>query len=305
MTKKSETIIFFGSGPVAGESLEFIAQYFNIEAVITKPRSVNHRGDVPVLRIAKKLSIPTFTASNKQDLDTLIQSKHFNSRLGILIDFGIIVSQLVIDSFSLGIINSHFSLLPRWRGADPITFAILNGDTKTGVTLIIIDSGMDTGKILTQKTIHIPQDMTTPELTHHLIKLSNNLLINAVPLYINGKTKPRRQSHPDRATYSRKLTKNDSIIDWNKSAKSLSLEVRAFYGWPSSKTVLLNRDVIITKSSVINKKSKYPGFIEVDKTRGELVVHTKSNLLKIERLKPIGKRDMSTKEFIAGYYKNI
>src|SRR5687768_10593623 len=132
MNKKSEPIVFFGSGPVAAESLRLLAQDFTIEAVITKPRAAHHKGDVPVLTLAESLGLPTETAYDKKSLDKLFETKAFKSRLGVLVDFGIIVSQAVIDYFPFGIVNSHFSLLPEWRGADPITFSILSGQKETG-----------------------------------------------------------------------------------------------------------------------------------------------------------------------------
>lgn len=299
---KSSPIVFFGSGPVAGKSLEFLANHFNIHTVITKPRPPHHKGDVPVIRIAESKKIPIITVKNRQDLDLLIKQKLIPNELGILIDFGIIISQEVISYFHKGIVNSHFSLLPKWRGADPISFAILNGDKKTGVSLMLIDEGMDTGKLLTQRTFHIPPNLTTPELTESLIELSNELLLQAIPKYLMNLITPKRQPHPDRATYSRKLSKNDSIIDWNKSANALHNEIRAYSGWPGSKTTIFNKDVILIKTNIIQKVSDQPGTIEVDKKQGQLMVHTGHNILDILYLKPVGKRTMTAKEFIAGYY---
>ncbi len=299
---KSNPIVFFGSGPVAGKSLEFLTTHFNIATVITKPRPPHHKGDVPVIRIAESKKIPAITVKNKQDLDQLIKQKLIPNELGILIDFGIIISQEVISYFHKGIVNSHFSLLPRWRGADPISFAILNGDAKTGVSLMLIDKGMDTGKLLTHKTFHIPPTMTTPELTENLIEVSNKLLLQTIPKYLQGLIKPRKQPHPDRATYSHKLSKSDSNIDWNKSANMLHNEIRAYSCWPGSKTTILNKDVIIIKTEVIHKKSSQPGLIEIDKKQGQIIVHTSQDILNISHLKPVGKRAMTAKEFIAGYY---
>src|SRR2546430_10003404 len=116
MTKMSETVVFFGSGPVAAESLRRLAKHVSIEAVITKPRPAHHHGPVPVLEISEKLGLPVHTAENRRQLNELFVGAAFSSRVGVLIDFGIIVSQQVINYFPLGIINSHFSVLPEWRG---------------------------------------------------------------------------------------------------------------------------------------------------------------------------------------------
>lgn len=306
MKNTSETIVFFGSGPVAAKSLELLAKNFKIEAVITKPRPPHHKGDVPVLTIAEKLNLPVQTATNKQELDKLVGKNTLRSELAILIDFGIIVSRDVINYFPLGIINSHFSLLPLWRGADPITFSVLSGDTKTGVSLMLIDEGMDTGKLLTQKTFHLPKDITTPGLTEELIHLSDQLLSEYVPRYVRGDIKPHNQPHADRATYSRKLTKADGMIDWNKSAREIEREIRAFAGWPGSRTTLFGKDVILTQAYTVpsTPPAAKPGDTSIIKEARTLTVTTSDGSLLIQKLKPAGKREMTSKEFITGL-KNL
>ncbi len=124
------------------------------------------------------------------------------------------MSQRVIDAFPLGIINSHFSLLPHLRGADPITWSIANGDEKTGVSLMLVDTGLDTGKLITSRSLALDGTETTPSLTDKLITLSDELLQEYIPRYLAGDVSPRAQPHPDRATYARKLTKDDGRIDW-------------------------------------------------------------------------------------------
>src|SRR4051812_14202772 len=132
------SIVFFGSGPVAAKSLELLAEYCNVEAVITKPQPEHHKEPFPVLTLAKKRDFKVFTPVGKKELSDLFETKPVTSQLGIVIDYGFIINQDVIDYFPLGIINSHFSLLPEWRGADPITFAILSGQKETGVSLMLI-----------------------------------------------------------------------------------------------------------------------------------------------------------------------
>jgi len=183
---KSKKVVFFGSGPVAAASLALLASNFAIEAVITKPKPSHHRGEVPVLEVAKRLGLPVFAAANKQELDELLAKKPAKSELAILIDFGIIVSRKIIDYFQLGIINSHFSILPEWRGADPITFAVLSGQTTTGVSLMLLVEAIDEGPLLAYGEYEMPADTTTPLLTQELIKLSQALLVETVPKYIAG-----------------------------------------------------------------------------------------------------------------------
>jgi len=286
----SKTVVFFGSGPVAAKSLEFIASHFEIEAVVTKPVPAHHKGIAPVETLASDLNLPLLFASNKSELDALVKDHPFTSNLGIIIDYGVIVSANVIDSFPLGIVNSHFSLLPEWRGADPITFSILSGQPKTGVSLMVIDEGLDTGKLLTEKSIVISPDETTPSLTDRLISLSNQLVLEYIPLYQNGELKPKNQPHPDRATYSRKLTKADGLLDFEKPADVLEREVRAFIGWPKSRMTFGSHLIIVTKAHVETTK----------KTPLHMLCGDGAYLSIDELIAPSGKT-MKAEDFLRGY----
>lgn len=296
MTETTVPIVFFGSGPVAAKSLELLLKHQTISAVITKPTTLHEMSAV-----ADNTSV--YTVSNKRELDELVASDTLgNSPLGVLIDFGIIVSQNVIDSFEYGIINSHFSLLPELRGADPISFAVLSGQKTTGVSLMMIDEGMDTGKILVTKSMPISEQDTTPSLTDKLIQLSDRLLETYIPRYLSGEAQPRSQSHPERATYSRKLTKTDGLIDWHKPADVLEREIRAFIAWPKSRTTLGGKDVVITKAHAAESDDAIgePGDIIIfDKEL--LGINTGSGVLWIDELKPAGKKEMPAKAFLAGY----
>ncbi len=288
-----EPVVFFGTGPVAARSLELLVQWCPVEAVVTKPRPPHHKGDFPVLTLAEQLGLPILTVRDKASLDTLFTAKPVKSKLAVLVDFGIIVSQQVIDYFPLGIVNSHFSLLPQLRGADPISFAILEGRAKTGVSLMLIDAGMDTGKLLTYKTHHIKPDATTPTLTQELIELSNDLLREHLPLYAAGQLKPKSQPHPTRATYTRRLTKADSVLDLSRPAIELERQVRAFVDWPRSRTRLGQTDVVVTQAHVRGASEESPA-LSLKTADGELV---------IDRLIPAGRKAMSAAEFVRGYNK--
>src|SRR3989344_5126999 len=288
---KSKKVVFFGSGPVAAASLALLASDFTIEAIITKPKPPHHRGEVPVLEVAKKLELPVFTAANKQELDELFAQKPVKSQLAILIDFGIIVSQKVIDYFTLGIINSHFSILPEWRGADPITFAVLSGQKTTGVSLMLLVEAMDKGPLLAYGEHEMPANTTTPELTHELIKLSHALLVETVPKYTAGELQPVAQNETGReVSYSRKLVKSDGVVDFSKSAEQIEREVRAYQPWPKSQAKIFGHDVIITKTRVVE-----------DKNDGDLAIKCQSGWLEIQELRAPGGRTMSGADFLRGY----
>jgi methionyl-tRNA formyltransferase len=305
MKKISEPIVFFGSGPVAAKSLELLAPHCTFEAVITKPRPAHHRGPVPVSELAETLHIPIYTAENGSQLNELFAKKPFRSRLAILIDFGIIVSQEVIDYFPLGIVNSHFSLLPEWRGADPITFSILSGQKQTGVSLMLLTAGLDEGPLLAHTLVDIGPETTTSELTARLITSSYEALCTTIPRYLSGEAQPSSQEavaallgRDPTPTYSRKLTKQDGILDWSKPATELEREVRAFNEWPKSRTNLGRFDVIITKAHVVDQNGT-PGTLSA--AGKQPIVYCGEQALALDRLKPAGKQEMTGQAFLAGY----
>lgn len=302
MKKTSETIVFFGSGPVAAASLRLLAQDFEIEAVITKAPPAHHRGDVPTLAAAKELGLPALPVADEAELDKLFSGQPVTSHLGVLIDFGIIVSKKVIDYFPLGIINSHFSVLPEWRGADPISFAILSGQHQTGVSLMQLVPALDEGALLAYDTYDLPPDITTPELTEHLINFSHMLLQRTIPQYLTDKKPGEPQSVTGRqVSYSRKLTKADGLLDWHKPAAELEREVRAYAGWPRSRTKLFSKDVIVTKAHVVSDSiANEPGKIWTTQDH-ELGVHTADGILAIDSLIPAGKKEMPAAAFLTGY----
>jgi len=304
-----EPIVFFGTGPVAAASLKLLAERFTIEAVVTKPRPEHHRGSVPVLEIAEQLELPVVLVADKKETTRKITSAHFASRLGVLIDFGIIVEQNVIDSFPLGIVNSHFSLLPQWRGADPITFSVLSGQDKTGVSLMLLVEAMDEGPLLAVGEIDITLDTTTPSLTQQLIGLSDALLKDALPKYAAGKLVGSSQEkiaatvgYDATPTYSRKLVKEDSVLDWNKPAAQLEREIRAYAEWPKSRCVIGGHALIITEASVASGEGTPGELWHGDKTLG---VYTTNGVLMLERVKPAGKGEMPIAAFLNGYGKDL
>lgn len=297
MKKISETILFFGSGPVAAASLECLAKNFQIEHVITKQSPPHHRGLVPVVETAQKLALPITFANTRAELDGVLYKAKFISKVGVIVDYGVIVSQSVIDAFPLGIVNSHFSLLPEWRGADPITFTVLSGQPKTGVSLMVIVEALDEGQLIAQEEILVDPATTTPVLTEQLITKSDAMLRHYLPDYMSGKIVPYNQPHKP-ATYSRKLTKDDGIIDWAKPAQQLEREIRAFSGWPKSSTNLAGKTIIITSGQVTDGKGSSGTILEKKK---RLVIACGENALEIIKLKPAGKQEMTGEAFLAGH----
>jgi methionyl-tRNA formyltransferase len=341
-------IVFFGSGPVAASSLDFLRGVFDIEHVYTKPRPDHHKGPVPVLDLCLKHSIPFSTVTNKKTLcneifagvlsegsprffsndrkkagDAPTSATPFNngnasvanqkstgprpmfaSRLGVVVDFGIIIPQAIIDVFPLGIINSHFSLLPQWRGADPITFSLLSGQPTTGVAVMRIVEGLDEGPLLGMEQLAITPEHNNSSLTKDLIDLSNKMLQDLLPRYILGLIAPYDQDTTIASSYSRKLNISDAALDFSKPADVLEREVRAFSSWPKSKTILAGLDCIITKSHAETLPSPSPTQLIIEKNRLGIACSNNSALW-IDELKPAGKPAMPIAAFINGYRSKL
>lgn len=292
---QSSTIVFFGSGPVAAATLAGLLEAgLEFEAVITKPRPTGHRGSVPVLELAQEHGLTVLTTERRQDLTDLFRTHTFTSPVGLVVDYGIIIAGDVIKSFPKGIVNSHFSLLPQWRGADPITFSVLSGQKQTGVSLMLIVEKLDEGDLLSQEAIPLPDDITTPVLTQELITTSNFMIVRDLPKYLNGDIKPYPQSVEIPATYSRKLTKEDGFLDFTKPAEVLEREIRAFRGWPKSKTTLFDKYQVVALK----------GRVASGPTDGALVLPAGNNtyLELLELTGPSGKT-MSGEAFLRGYKK--
>lgn len=314
-TEQKTSIVFFGTGPVAAASLELLAESFVIEAVVTKPRPEHHRGDTPVLDVAAQCGYKVIEVVSKEAVSAKITGERFLSKVAVLIDFGIIVNQDVIDVFPLGIVNSHFSLLPEWRGADPITFAILSGQERTGVSLMLLVEAMDEGPVIGFGVQELDMTFTTPLLTERLVQLSYSLLRDLLPNYINKAEKTGISQaelpqlitdfdYPSTPSYSRKLSKADSVLDFNKPAIVLEREIRAFIEWPKSKVAIAGIPCVITAAHVIPDQTTKPiGMVFIEgKT---LCIQTAEGILAIDMLKPAGKKEMSGTAFLAGYGKKL
>ena len=298
MMQISKPTVFFGSGPVAARSLELLLEWHVISAVVTKRTPPHHKEKAPVERIAEQYQLPILYADSKKELDSLTLP---STDYGIVIDYGVIISGHTIDHFSLGIINSHFSILPEWRGADPITYALLSGQQKTGVSIMRIDEGLDTGPLLSTVEVPILQTDTNQSLTNKLVLASDTLLQTCLPKYSDGSLKVVQQ--PEHiATYSQKLSKSSGVLMPERTATELARQIRAFSGWPGSR--LLYRDTWITIIKAEQSDAVVPlGELGIQNkalyfgcTDGSLVVH---------ELQPAGKNIMSAAAFINGYAQKL
>jgi methionyl-tRNA formyltransferase len=293
--------VFFGSGPVAAKCLALLYKWQHIAVIVTKQSPAHHKDPAPVEIFAKQHTIPLLYANTRAELDALTLP---TTPYGIVIDYGVIISQRVIDTFALGILNSHFSLLPEWRGADPITYSLLSGQEQTGVTLMRIDAGLDTGDILATAPLDITPCETNTTLTSMLIELSDAQLQAILPSYIAGDVIAMPQSQQKIATYSRKLTKKDGLLDVNKPASVLEREIRAFNEWPKSKLQLGEKLIVIVCDAQVTDVTLPIGSIHITDDK-KICIGTRVGSLELQELMPLGKAKMTTSAFLNGYRSHI
>jgi methionyl-tRNA formyltransferase len=301
MAKSSKTLVFFGSGPVAGKSLEFLLRFYDIEAVITK-EPVNKENTNPVGEVATHKGLDIHIAKNKEELDLVFNNLQPFSAAGLVVDYGVIIGPDVLAKFPLGIINSHFSLLPEWRGADPITYSLLSGQRYTGVTLMKITHGLDEGDILAKTIVDIDKNDNNQTLTDKLIIVSNQLIKSKLNNYLSRQIQLQSQNNTP-ITYSTKISKDDGLIRWSKTATEIEREVRAYSRWPKSFCRLGHQDVIIDECHVIKDTLK-PGAITITDNQ-ELIIGCRIGSLNITKIQPNGKKIMSIKEFLNGYRQKL
>jgi methionyl-tRNA formyltransferase len=222
--------------------------------------------------------------------------RDWNPDLIVVAAFGQILRPEVLDLPRHGCINVHASLLPRWRGAAPIQAAILAGDAETGITIMKMDPGVDTGPLLSRRSLPIAPDDTAGTLFEKLAPLGAGLLLETLPAYLSGDLLPQPQEE-DQASYAPMLKKEDGLLDFTHPAGDLARRVRAFHPWPGASMAWRGGRLKIQRARPESGKAA-PG--ETLTFRGWPAVGTADGLLVLEQVQPAGKKPMSGKAFLAG-----
>jgi len=295
---------------IAGSKPGLVLQEgYEIVTVITRPDKPSGRGKEvvysPVKQLALSQEIPVWQPGSLKRQENIEMLAAYQSDLFIVAAFGQILPQAVLDLPRYGTLNIHASLLPKYRGVSPISEAILQGDTETGVTIMLIDAGVDTGPILLQRAIPIAEDDTTGSLTLKLAALGASALLEALPLWVQGKITPQPQDERF-ASHTHMLHKEDGKIDWNRPADVLARTVRAFTPWPGAYTNWGNKILKIISAHTIQSdpgSEARAGTVSLRKENGlqTLIVATGKGLLILEKLQLEGKKVTSADEFLRGY----
>lgn len=236
MRLMSARIVFMGSPDFALPTLEGLNKAFEVVGVVTQPDRPSGRGqkmtppDVKIL--AEKLGLPVIQPVRLKEPEAMAQLKAWSPDVIVVAAFGQILREEVLNLPPFGCINVHASLLPRWRGAAPVQAAVLHDDV-TGVTIMHMGKGLDTGPILSQRSCPITEEMTAGILFDHLAEMGAALLVETLPAYLNGEIEPIPQDN-EQSTYAPMLNKSDGELDFSKPAQHLARMVRAYQPWPGA-----------------------------------------------------------------------
>jgi methionyl-tRNA formyltransferase len=299
---ESLKIVFAGTPEFAAQALQALLESeHRVMAVYAQPDRPAGRGrklvQGPVKQLALAHQVPVYQPKTLKDKAEQAKLAELDADLMVVAAYGLLLPQAVLDTPRLGCINIHASLLPRWRGAAPIQRAILAGDRETGITIMQMEAGLDTGPMLYRMKCPIEADDTGGSLHDRLAGLGAEALLQALPGLAAGSLTPEPQDD-SLANYASKLDKQESLIDWRQPAQQIERQVRAFNPWPVAQTRYQDKAMRIWQAVVLpDGSSLAPGSV-VAAGKAGIDVATGQGLLRILRLQMPGKRAMTSGEFL-------
>ncbi len=289
-----------GSPGFALPSLSALAKAYDVVGVVTQPDRASGRGRelkaLPIKILALELNIPVLQPGKLRNGMTQLQE--WKPDLIVVAAFGQILKRDVLDLPYHGCINVHASLLPRWRGAAPINAAILAGDEDTGVTIMKMDAGLDTGPMLAAKSIRIGRDDTAGSVLQTLSTLGADLLLETLPEYLAGNLRPVPQP-AEGATYAPMLKKEDGLLDFTCPAVELERRVRAVNPWPGAWFEWNGNPLKVLRASTVSGDKVLANGIRF-MVEGKPAIQSAEGALILEEVQPAGRKAMSGKSFLAG-----
>jgi methionyl-tRNA formyltransferase len=301
-------VIFFGTAPLACPSLAALVKQPEVllNAVVTqpdRPKGRELRLQPPAVKSEALVHrLPVLQPERARNPEFIQQLARLEPELIVVAAYGQILPQSILDLPRLGCVNVHASLLPKYRGAAPIQWALLNDEPETGVTLMKMDAGLDTGAILAvEKTAILPED-NAQTLHDRLARLGADLLLRTLPDYVSGRIQPRPQPEQG-ASYARKITREDGLLDWRQPARALWSRVRGLIPWPGAFTYLpgaANQPLLKIWRAEVCDAPGGPGEILQADPSGILVACGAGSLLLLEIQREGGRR-LTAREFLAGH----
>ena len=300
-------IIFMGTPDFAAASLEaLIDSRHEIQAVVTQPdKPKGRKGELtpsPVKVIAKREGIKVYQPLKVRDEEFVKTLRAYNPDVMVVVAFGQIIPLSILEMPKYGCVNIHGSLLPKYRGAAPIQWAVLDGEKETGITTILMDEGIDTGDILLKKTIKIDADETSGSLFDKLMALGAKTILETLDELENGSLTPIKQGESPTA-YAKMLTKAMGLIDFTKPAKELDCFVRGMDPWPSAYTLLSGKTLKLWKVRAVEGGGKAGSVIEIGKE--SFTIACGEGAIEVLEVQLEGKKRMSAGDFLKGSTLNI
>lgn len=294
-------LVFMGSPDFAVPTLEALAAHYPVVGVVTQPDRPAGRGrslvPPPVKITALRLGLPVLQPEKLRLPAAMEQLRAWSPDLIVVAAFGQILRPEVLELPRYGCINVHASLLPRWRGAAPIQAAILAGDAETGVTIMKMDPGVDTGPMLSQRSIPIAPEDTAGALFAKLAPLGAELLLETLPRYLSGDLQPQPQPE-EGMTRAAMLKKENGLLDFTRPAGELERRIRAMSPWPGAYLEYAGAPLKVQRGHVSREKS--PGAGRRLIVEGCPAVGTGEGILILDEVQPAGKKPMPGKAFLAG-----
>lgn len=298
-------VIFMGTPDFAVDALKAIVQAgHEVMCVVTQPDKPKGRGKemqfTPVKQCAQAHQIPVLQPVKVREAESVEALRTFGADIFVVAAFGQILPKEILTMPKYGCVNIHASLLPKYRGAAPIQWAVINGEKESGVTIQQMGEGVDTGDILLEKAIMLEPKETGDSLYDKLSKLGAELIVEVLPKIEKGEVIPRKQEEA-LSTHVGKITKAMGLIDWNKSAEELERLIRGLNSWPSAYTFLRGKTLKVWEAEVIKEKETgTPGNI-CDVTKTSVIVNTGEGKLALKCVQLEGKKRMEVKDFLLGY----
>ena len=299
---KNKNVVFMGTPDFAVPVLKMLIEKTNVIMVVTQPdKEIGRKKEIkysPVKQIAINHNIAIFQPSKiRLDYEPL---KKLDIDLIVTCAFGQILPREILELPKYGAINVHASILPKYRGSAPIQWALLNGDKTTGVTIMYMDEGMDTGDIIISKEIPINDADNVGTLHDKLSILGKDTLENVLKSIFN-KTNTRIKQG-DNYTLAPKLTREDEHIDFNNNGRDIINKIRAFNPWPLANIIIDNKEIKVIEAKFVKKDVNKVGEI-VDITKDKLGISCNDGIIYLEKIKPMGKKEMDIKSFLNGIDK--
>lgn len=297
-------VVFLGTPEFAVPSLRaLVADSHEVLAVLTQPdRPKGRVGEIakpPVKVAAQSLGIPVHQPERIRRAESIELLSGIAAEIMVVAGYGQIIPQAIIDLPRHGILNVHASLLPKYRGAAPIQWAIANGESETGVTIMQIDAGLDTGDMLLKQSTAVGADETAPELSARLAPMGAELLVEAMRRIRVGTIQREKQNNAE-ASYAPMLKKEDGLIDWSLTARQIYNRLRGFTPWPGVYSSFRGQQLLVLRAKPVEREMLTPATLKIEKRRvfAGCGAGTTLELLEVQ---PAGKKRMSAEAFANGY----